>query len=81
MAPLPPTFNEDASSLVAAIQRRMNDVTDTQLPRLRSCKESFAVQQQYAAELQEDMDTITRMIQVITCLSTHLCLPSSIPNA
>ncbi|KAI0314995.1 Sec20-domain-containing protein [Amylostereum chailletii] len=63
MAPLPSTFDEGVSGVILSIQRRSRDMNDVQLPRLRSCKESLAVQQQYAAELHEDLEVVARLVQ------------------
>jgi hypothetical protein len=64
MPPLPTTFDDATNASIASIQRRQNDLHEFQLPRLRGCSESLTVQQQYAAELREDLETITRLVEV-----------------
>ncbi|KAI0296396.1 Sec20-domain-containing protein [Russula brevipes] len=63
MPPLPTTFDDATNASIASIQRRQNDLREFQIPRLRGCSESLAVQQQYAAELREDLETITRLVE------------------
>ena len=64
MAPIPPVYDPTAASAAASIQRRIIDVREHQIPRLRDCKESLAVQQQYNAELQEDLENLGRLVDV-----------------
>ena len=64
MPPLPTTFDDATNASIASIQRRQNDLREFQLPRLRGCSDSLTVQQQYAAELREDLETITRLVEV-----------------
>ena len=64
MPPLPLTFDDATSASITSIQRRQSDLRDFQIPRLRGCGESLATQQQYAAELREDMETVMRLIEV-----------------
>jgi hypothetical protein len=67
MPPLPTTFDDATNASIASIQRRQNDLREFQIPRLRGCSESLAIQQQYAAELREDLETITRLVEVSMC--------------
>ena len=64
MPPMPTTFDDATNTSIASIQRRQNDLREFQLPRLRGCSDSLTVQQQYAAELREDLETITRLVEV-----------------
>jgi len=64
MPPLPTTFDDATNASIASIQRRRNDLCEFQIPRLRGCTESLAVQQQYAAELRDDLESITRLVEV-----------------
>ena len=64
MPPLPTTFDDATNASIATIQRRQTDLREFQLPRLRGCSESLALQQQYAAELREDLETIMRFVEV-----------------
>jgi protein transport protein SEC20 len=70
MPPLPTTFDDVTKASIASIQRRQNDLREFQIPRLRDCSESLSVQQQYAAELREDLESITYLVEV----STHAFL-------
>src|SRR6266851_595754 len=64
MPPLPTTFEDATNASIASIQRRQHDLREFQIPRLRGCSESLTVQQQYAAELREDLETVTRLVEV-----------------
>ena len=64
MAPIPPSYDATAAASISSIQRRIIDVKEHQIPRLRDCKESLAVQQQYNAELQEDLENLGRFVEV-----------------
>ena len=72
MPPLPTTFDDATNTSIASIQRRQNDLREFQLPRLRGCSDSLTVQQQYAAELREDLETITRLVEVSLCKTLFL---------
>ena len=72
MPPLPTTFDDATNTSIASIQRRQNDLREFQLPRLRGCSDSLTVQQQYAAELREDLETITRLVEVSSCKTLFL---------
>ena len=72
MPPLPTTFDDATNASIASIQRRQKDLREFQLPRLRGCTESLTVQQQYAAELREDLETITRLVEVSLCQTISL---------
>ena len=74
MPPLPTTFDDATNTSIASIQRRQNDLREFQLPRLSSCSESLALQQQYAAELREDLETITRLNEVSLCRTLSLLM-------
>ncbi|KZV65759.1 Sec20-domain-containing protein [Peniophora sp. CONT] len=69
MAPIPPAYNSNAAAAISAIQRRISDVKEHQIPRLRDCKESLATQQQYNAELQEDLETLGRLVEELDDMS------------
>jgi protein transport protein SEC20 len=64
MPPLPLTFDDATSASITSIQRRQRDLREFQIPRLRSCSESLATQQQYATELRDDLETVQRLIEV-----------------
>jgi len=71
--PHPTLFDDATNASISAIQRRQNDLHDFQIPRLHGCSESLAVQQQYAAELREDLETITRLVEVGTFTGPSSC--------
>lgn len=64
MPPLPITFDQETHELIASTQRRQKDLEEFQIPRLAQCKGPFAVQQNLAAELREDMDTFAQLVDV-----------------
>ncbi|EPT00578.1 hypothetical protein FOMPIDRAFT_1162936 [Fomitopsis schrenkii] len=63
MAPLPSSLSEDLLTIIESLRRRRKDLSDFQLQRLRSCTGPLAIQQQYAAELREDLDTFARHVE------------------
>ena len=73
MPPLPTTFDDATNASIASIQQRQNDLREFQIPRLRGCTESLAVQQQYAAELRDDLETTTRLVEVSLPTSPSVC--------
>ncbi|KAH7886827.1 Sec20-domain-containing protein [Phlebopus sp. FC_14] len=68
MPPIPTTLDPDALALLEAIQRRQNDLSDFQIPRLRACTGSLATQQLWAAEVREDMEGLARQIEELDVL-------------
>jgi protein transport protein SEC20 len=70
MPPIPTTYDDETNNLIASIQRRQTDLSELQIPRLRDCRESLAVQQNLAAELREDVDTVGKQIEVSIATSS-----------
>ncbi|KAK0435138.1 Sec20-domain-containing protein [Armillaria borealis] len=68
MPPIPPTLDEETSQTIASIERRQNDISQFQIPRLRTCKGPLAAQQNLAAELREDLDVIARQVEGLDLL-------------
>ena len=64
MPPLPTTFDDTATNTIADLERRHKDLQDFQIPRLRTCKGPLSVQQQYAAEIREDIELFARKLEV-----------------
>ena len=64
MPPVPQALDEESRELIEGLTRREKDLTSYQIPRLRDCTSSLSVQQQFATELREDLDTFTRQIEV-----------------
>lgn len=75
MPPLPSTYDDDTKGLIASVQRREKDISGFQIPRLRECRGPLSTQQDLAAELREDLDVLSRQIEVslplITTLENH----------
>ncbi|EED83128.1 predicted protein [Postia placenta Mad-698-R] len=63
MAPIPSTLDETTRKLVESLDRRRKDLSEFQIQRLRTCTGPLPVQQQYAAELREDLDIFTRQVE------------------
>ena len=64
MAPIPQILDDETKALAENLQRREKDLTEFQIPRLRDCKGPLSVQQQFAAELREDLDAFTKQVEV-----------------
>jgi protein transport protein SEC20 len=64
MPPLPSTIQEETANLVDSLTRRQKDLQEFQIPRLRDLKGSLATQQQYAAEIREDLELFAKSVQV-----------------
>ncbi|KAI0739025.1 Sec20-domain-containing protein [Daedaleopsis nitida] len=63
MPPLPSALDEDSASTIASLERRQKDLLDFQLPRLRACTGPLTLQQQYAAEIRDDLDVFSRQLE------------------
>lgn len=64
MAPIPSTFAQEIIDLLENLDRRRKDLLDFQIPRLRDCTGSLVTQQQYAAEVREDIEAFSRIVEV-----------------
>lgn len=64
MPPLPSALDEETTELIGLIERRQKDLADFQLPRLRQCMGPLSLQQQYAAELRDDLDAFAKQVEV-----------------
>ena len=64
MPPLPVTFDDAAKALIESLERRQKDIREFQIPRLRTCKGPLSLQQQYAAEIREDIDVFAKQLEV-----------------
>jgi hypothetical protein len=75
MPPIPSTYDEETKSLIESIQRRQKDLSEFQIPRLRNCKGPLLIQQNLAAELREDMDTLGGLVEVSIAVAVLLRFP------
>jgi protein transport protein SEC20 len=64
MAPIPTTFDESTKSTIDNLERRLKDLADFQIPRLRKCTGQLALQQRWNAELRDDLDACAQRIEV-----------------
>jgi protein transport protein SEC20 len=64
MPPIPSTLDEDVRAQLESLSRRQKDLQTFQIPRLRSFDGALATQQQYAAELREDIEAFARQLEV-----------------
>ena len=64
MPPIPQKFDQETTTLIESIERRRKDVETFQLPRLEKCAGPLSVQQQYASELRDDIETLAKQIDV-----------------
>lgn len=64
MPPIPLKFDQEATDLIEAIERRRRDIETFQLPRLEKCTGPPSAQQQYASELRDDIETLTKQTDV-----------------
>jgi protein transport protein SEC20 len=64
MPPIPSTLDEDVRAQLESLERRQKDLQTFQIPRLRSFDGALATQQQYAAELREDIEAFARQLEV-----------------
>jgi len=69
MPPLPSTLTEETTQLIDSLNRSQKDLQEFQIPRLRDFKGSLAVQQQYAGEIREDLETFGRKVQTLEILA------------
>ncbi|KAG9313560.1 Sec20-domain-containing protein [Chiua virens] len=68
MAPIPTTFDTDAQALLEAVERRQNDLTTFQIPRLQACTGPLATQQAWAAEVREDIEQMAKQVEELDVL-------------
>ncbi|KAH7341689.1 Sec20-domain-containing protein [Rhizoctonia solani] len=63
-----PLFIE-AQTAHEGIYRRLRDLNEFQIPRLRECKGPLTLQQQFAAELRDDTEAIAKRIEDFSTLA------------
>ncbi|EIW78377.1 Sec20-domain-containing protein [Coniophora puteana RWD-64-598 SS2] len=68
MPPLPIAWSNETSELVGAVQRRLTDINDFQIPRLKDCRGPLSLHQNLATELREDTELLARQIEELELL-------------
>ena len=63
MAPIPSLLSPETQETISSLTRKQKDIFDFQIPRLRKCTGPFATQQQFAAELREDVDAFGKQVE------------------
>lgn len=66
MPPIPSPLFTEARTSYEGISRRLKDLGEYQIPRLRDCKGPLTLQQQFAAELRDDTESIAKRLEVST---------------
>ena len=64
MPPVPQKFDQETTDLIESIERRRKDIDTFQLPRLEKCTGPLSTQQQYASELRDDIEILSKQIDV-----------------
>ncbi|KAL4249862.1 Sec20-domain-containing protein [Abortiporus biennis] len=65
MAPLPSTIDADVQARIDSLQRKQKDLFDFQIPRLKNCKGPLILQQQYAAEVRDDIEQFAKVVETL----------------
>lgn len=63
MAPIPSTLDSETKSLIESLERKQRDLFEFQISRLRSCQGPLSTQQDYAAEIREDIEGFARSVE------------------
>ncbi|KAG8743655.1 hypothetical protein FRC10_011624 [Ceratobasidium sp. 414] len=63
-----PLFTE-AQATHEGVSRRLKDLDEYQIPRLRDCKGPLAQQQQFAAELRDDIEALAKRLEDFSALA------------
>lgn len=64
MSQIASTLDDETSNLILSAQRQQKDLSEFQIPRLRTCKGPLPLQQNLAAELREDIEAFARKVEV-----------------
>ncbi|GAW08924.1 Sec20-domain-containing protein [Lentinula edodes] len=70
MPPLSPIFTPEAAQVISSIRRRELDISNVQIPRLKTCLGPLSLQHKLSTELREDIDVFARQIEML-CLTKH----------
>ncbi|KAI5996351.1 Sec20-domain-containing protein [Pisolithus albus] len=68
MPPVPTLLDAESLALIELIERRLNDLSTFQIPRLKGCVGPLAMQQRWAAEIREDVERVGRQIEELDVL-------------
>ncbi|KAI6043899.1 Sec20-domain-containing protein [Pisolithus marmoratus] len=68
MPPVPAALDTESLALIELVERRLNDLSTFQIPRLRACTGPLATQQKWAAEIREDVERVGRQIEELDVL-------------
>ncbi|KAG8958936.1 hypothetical protein FRC03_008684 [Tulasnella sp. 419] len=70
MPPIPPNqLLEEAQAIRSGIYRRIKDLREYQLPRIRDCTGPLSLQQQFAGELREDIEFLATQTKALETLA------------
>ncbi|EUC54618.1 Sec20-domain protein [Rhizoctonia solani AG-3 Rhs1AP] len=69
MPPIASPLFIEAQTTHEGISRRLRDINKFQIPRLRECKGPLTLQQQFAAELRDDTEAITKRLEDFSTLA------------
>ncbi|KAJ8482887.1 hypothetical protein ONZ45_g14794 [Pleurotus djamor] len=68
MPPIPETYDDEATRIIESARRHQSDISNFQLPRLRTCAGPLSLQQKLSGELREDIETLSREVQGLEML-------------
>ncbi|QRV89830.1 hypothetical protein RhiJN_17848 [Ceratobasidium sp. AG-Ba] len=69
MPPISSPLFTEAQTTYEGISRRLKDLNEYQIPRLRDCKGPLTLQQQFAAELRDDIDALAKRLEDFSTLA------------
>ncbi|CAE6500279.1 unnamed protein product [Rhizoctonia solani] len=69
MPPIASPLFIEAQTTHEGISRRLRDLNEFQIPRLRECKGPLTLQQQFAAELRDDTEAIAKRLEDFSTLA------------
>ncbi|KAG9098303.1 hypothetical protein FRC07_010666 [Ceratobasidium sp. 392] len=69
MPPIASPLFTEAQTTYEGISRRLKDLNEYQIPRLRDCTGPLTLQQQFAAELRDDIEVLTKRLEDFSTLA------------
>ncbi|QRW04036.1 hypothetical protein RhiLY_03035 [Ceratobasidium sp. AG-Ba] len=69
MPPISSPLFTEAQTTYEGISRILKDLNEYQIPRLRDCKGPLTLQQQFAAELRDDIDALAKRLEDFSTLA------------